>query len=1030
MKKLPLIMVTLVLAAGSVFADSYYQSDGMFSLRPKSEEIINPITRFGPVGISIDLIQPAFTMRIKAVESGSPAARTGQLKPGLFIKTINGQPLKNIDPRIQLGNIITKAEATDGKVILEVADKPKGPAREVVVQIPVLGAYSDTWPIDCPKSDKIVRGLAEHLKKSGSSKGFADIGMLFLLSTGDESDLAYVRKWARAHKGNLGYPWHVGYGGLALCEYYLRTGDEQVLPTIQKIADHVVKMENFGGWGGRGAMAGVDYGGGGGHVNAAGGLVPAYLFLAKECGAKMPDDVLRRVAGHWIRWSGRGNVAYGNARPEAGFTENGRNGKLAFSMAAAASLTPEGEKSIYAKARDVSASFSFYSTSYMLHGHTGGGIGEVTRSSAMGLLREKMPNQYRDFMDQRRWHYDISRRFNGAFAILGGERYDNEEWGVGYALTYTVPRKTLRLTGAPPTEHSKPFKLPAQPWGTAEDNDFQSIQPIAYPDGTLPDISDQTVADDTAYPLHRKMRSAEFDEQAVGRLVRSPNWNLRRDAATKFVPKYGPPMLKQMLESDDARLRRTGLEAALAAPDKLFVPEIRQRVIAMIEDPDESWYVKDAAIQLVGHGPQDWMVAQVDLILPYLEHEEWWLQVSALDALSSVVNDKRCYQKVLTAVGKMAQTNHLYKVVSPFRWGKMAGALKKADAQVQAVALANFKNAYTQYQPYEHELESVEKNVNNANLDVFADVIAAMPGGYNELFALAKKRFPDQTLPYREMFLQADPKDLGPELKKQVNTIIEQELIPAHIKNNRGTLEKEIASNPAGRGALSGLVFLYQRMGVHKYDWENFGPDRGAMTWWYHSFDPPEKWEGVSDRLGRYRPVTFPQGMDKWFTLAFDPKQAGWKQGLAPFGAADGKKGRIAGDNSSCTLPFCGCSKPINTLWENDVLLIRGKFKIPPLEAGYRYRLLHGGISHVGSGGGYRLYVNGKLFDERKNGTDRRGGGVPIGKVITKEWWSDFNAGEVTLAAITFKKHHPRTKKFGGNVSFFLQRMKNPPLDQ
>jgi hypothetical protein len=50
--------------------------------------------------------------------------------------------------------------------------------------------------------------------------------------------------------------------------------------------------------------------------------------------------------------------------------------------------------------------------------------------------------------------------------------------------------------------------------------------------------------------------------------------------------------------------------------------------------------------------------------------------------------------------------------------------------------------------------------------------------------------------------------------------------------------------------------------------------------------------------------------------------------------------------------------------------------------------------------------------------------------VITKEWWADFNAGEVTLAAITFKKHHPRTKKFGGNVSFFLQRMKNPPLDQ
>ena len=118
-------------------------------------------------------------------------------------------------------------------------------------------------------------------------------------------------------------------------------------------------------------------------------------------------------------------------------------------MAAAAALTPDGEKSLYASARDISARFSFQSTSYMLHGHTGGGIGEIWRSAAMGLLCGKKPQQYREFMDNRQWHYDLSRRFDGSFGILGGSGYDKELWGVAYPLAYTIPRKTLRITGAP-----------------------------------------------------------------------------------------------------------------------------------------------------------------------------------------------------------------------------------------------------------------------------------------------------------------------------------------------------------------------------------------------------------------------------------------------------------------------------------------------------------------------------------------------------------------------------------------------------
>ncbi len=1036
MKRIILTLCVLTMMAVSVRADSFYKTaHGTFSTRPDETKIINKLTRFGPVGISIDLIQPAFVMRIEGIEKGSPADATGQLKPGLFLLSINDEPLKGIDPRIQLGDIITKAEAADGKIKLMVADKPDGQAREVMVQIPVLGEYSASWPLDCPKSDKIVRQFAEYLKNDGTNKGFADIGMLFLLSTGDDDDLPAVRQWARAHTGESSYSWHIGYGGVALCEYYLRTGDKEVLPTIQKIADNAIQMENFGGWGGRGALAGVDYGGGGGHVNAGGVLVPAFLFLAKECGAMIPERTLQRVARHWVRWSGRGNVAYGNTLPEAGFTDNGRNGKLAFSMAAAAALTPDGEKSIYAKARDTCASFSFYSTGYMLHGHTGGGIGEIHRSAAMGLLQEKMPKQYRSFMDSRRWHYEMSRRWDGSFAILGGEQYDNETWGAGYALTYTVPRKTLRITGEPPTKYSKQYELPARPWGTAEDDDFLSIKPIAFPDGTLPDISAQSVAEDSAFAVHMKMRSGETDADATQRLVRSPSYGLRRDMAygvyetPGLVVKDGPDAVLVLLESDDARLRRTALEAVLAAPDTMQNEAIRSRVVARINDADESWFVKEAAIRLVGRGPRDWIVEHVDLVLPYLEHEEWWLQAAALEALGPVANDKRCYRKVIPAVGKLAQTNHLYNMLKPLRWGELGKALTTdADPEIQAQALSMLTAAYTDYQPYDHALEFVEDRVNTANRDVFAEAMVKLPGGYGQLYELATKRNPGAALPYRELFLGADPKDLGPQLRAEINKIIREELIPAHIQKNQEALRTLATSGQGREEPMTELVSLYGRAGVNEYDWQDSGPDRNRMTWWYHSFDPPEKWEGESDRLGRYRGVTFPKGMEEWHSLKFDPKQAGWEQGLAPFGAADGKKEIISEKMEQCPHPFCDCHKPINTLWENDVLLIRGQFKFPPLEPGYRYRLLHGTISHPGSGGGYRLYVNGKLFIEEKNGTDRRGGGIPIGRVITKEWWDDFAKGEVTLAAISFKKHHPRTNKYGGNISIFLQRMKVPPL--
>lgn len=1022
---LPFLLLLASLASQAQ-ANSFYKNEhGLFSLRPAADSRVVNLTRFGPVGLSLDLVQPAFTMVVSGVEPSSPAAKTGELKKGQVIVSINGEPLKDIDPRIQLGNWITGAEATDGKLVLQVADKPGGKTRDVLVQLEVLGEYSETWPLDCPKSDKIVRDFAEYLKTKGSDKGFADIGMLFLLSTGDASDLEYVAQWARAHKGQSTYPWHIGYGGLALCEYYLRTGDEQVLPTIQKMADKLVEMENFGGWAGRGPTAQLSYGGGGGHLNAAGTLCLGYLMLAVECGATVPEETLNRVLTRFFRYSARGNVPYGQGKPERGFTDNGKNGKLAFSMAAAASLDPKGEDSIYARARDASAQFSFYSSSYMLHGHTGGGIGEIWRSAAMGLMQDELPKHYREFMDARRWHYEMSRRFDGSFAILDGLRYDEVSWGAAYALTYTVPRKTLRLTGAPATEWSKTHALPERPWGSAEDDEFQSIKPAMMADGTRPDISDETFAEHTGYHLLRTLGS-ETDVATLRRYIHHPDYVIR-SAAARSIFRQNPELLQEFLSSEDARVRRAALEGIEKSADKLLTRQVFDRLIAMIKDPVESWYVKDLALELLGQAPADWIVPEVDLILSFLEYEEWWFHRSALEALVPVVADERCYRKVLPVIGQLLQTNYRYNVTGVLRWGKFPANIRQAGPEVQALARESFKEAYAQFVEYDHAIARVEKVVNPMTRDVMIELLAGTPGGYDALYQIGKQKFPNEKLPYKEVFLKADPAILSPELREVVNESVGENLIPKYVAKHREGLLAEARSEGDPRQAkMPGLVSLYQKVGIDQYNWQGYGPESETMTWAYFSFNPKEKFLQESDRLGRFREVTFPRGQQNWYAKDFDPQAHGWKEGLAPFGAADGKLARFIG--SSCQLSFCGCHKPLNTLWENDVLLIRGEFDFPPFEEGYRYRLLHGGISHVGSGGGYRLYVNGKLFHEDTKGVDRRGGGRAIGKVIPADWWPEFD-GPVTLSAITFKKNHPRTKKFGGNISIFMQRQKVPPVE-
>ncbi|NIS49670.1 MAG: hypothetical protein GWN67_19855 [Phycisphaerae bacterium] len=285
---------------------------------------------------------------------------------------------------------------------------------------------------------------------------------------------------------------------------------------------------------------------------------------------------------------------------------------------------------------------------------------------------------------------------------------------------------------------------------------------------------------------------------------------------------------------------------------------------------------------------------------------------------------------------------------------------------------------------------------------------------------------------------QASPKPAEQDeaaAKAALAPIIMDGMAPSYIanpRNNAALLSEASGEKPKRasqflRGAMYRLTSFYRAAGVNDYDWHVFGPDLRNMKWDYFSFDPKETLP--KEKGNRYRKVTYPEGMENWFAPDFDAKKAGFKSGLPPFGQLDGKLEPLSG---SCNAPFCGCGEIPKTLWENEVILVRGTFEIPPLKEGHRYRIVVGGSAHVNAGEGYAIYVNGKLLAQSSAGVGRRQGGQPRGGFIYNDFRDEFKGGKVTIAATSFLRYNnPRgTIPPRGHLTLWMEEAKIPPLDR
>jgi hypothetical protein len=647
------------------------------------------VPNFGPVGIGINLIRPGMTMQIANVEKGSPADATGKLQKGQIIESINGKVLENEDPRIILGDIITEAEAKDGKVVFKIKD-----LGAVVVTIPVMGSYSKTWPLNCPKSDTIVRQLADLLAKDEEPKWGS---VIFLLSTGEEKDLDVVRRWMKDIKTIGGLNWEKGYKGPGLCEYYLRTGDQSVLPVIKTMTEELKVHMYSGGWSGRGAPAAFTYSTGSGQLHAAGVHCMTFLVMAKLCGVDVDDYMFNETFKQFYRFAGHGNVAYGNGLPEGGFRDNGKTGGLAVTMAAAAMVDPAGEKSVYARARDNSAMKSFYATNWFHAAHTGGGMGEIWHHAAISQMREKRPVPYRSFLDTRRWVMELSRRFDGSIGIAGmDDRYDRSAsedkmaWGTYFALTYTYPRKHLQLFGAPRSPWAKTAALP-RPWGNAADDVFHSIDPIPGGPLTLEELKDEKVETDASVGVFTVIGSPSLTDQTLLRYIHHPEYDIRSSAMDQVVKRGKADMVVPLLKSSDPRLRQAGLLALTGMfkgsplPRDQVTPEMDELVVKILNDPNESWWGSLHAIEALGRMPPQAIAQNRKRLLELMEYDCTWIQTAAVCTLAKISVDPAHYKTLLPVLVKKAASFRVDSA-SGRSTRAIADAMKTASPEVKAFA--------------------------------------------------------------------------------------------------------------------------------------------------------------------------------------------------------------------------------------------------------------------------------------------------------------------------------------------------------
>jgi hypothetical protein len=607
-----------------------------------NEKKAYPAFQAGATGAWVSF-QPGHVMRVERLYEGSPA--DGKLKIGDIIHSVNGKTIEGEDPREPLGKAITEAEAKNGVLTFSITrDGNKG---SVSIRIPVLGAYAKTWPLNCDKSEQIITAHASWLLQQQSDDGYFTergalsdaMGALFLLSIDDEAYDTPIERYAHrlaadVERNPSGSAWHLGYHLIYLSEYYLKTGDTSVIPAIEAGCKKAANGQVAGAWGHyTDSNVSVGYVQSG-LMNSAGVTLFLGMTLARECGVTIHEEAFQRSLTFFYRMAGHGSICYGDHRAEIYPDTNGRNAAIACAF----SLLDQEPYEAAAQHLAMMVADSYKSFEA---GHTGGGFNVLWRGIALTHLpdTDMARHHEREHMEQLAWYYDLTRRFDGGFSMLpshGELRYTSEPWGRGVGLTYTAPLRTLRITGAPRTEHSKATpKLGALPWGSKRDTEFLSSE---HAEGFGKDTM-------LAHEVQSLVESGEpVPVKELSRYMRHFNPYIRTNAAWtlgKLHTEEAYDAIEAALKHKDPRVRRAACDAFSGyhhwrrgstgsgiprdVVSKRFIPHID----AILNDPAVALWEADGALWALAAGLPEDIRRNRKHIDRYGDHDEWYLRESA-----------------------------------------------------------------------------------------------------------------------------------------------------------------------------------------------------------------------------------------------------------------------------------------------------------------------------------------------------------------------------------------------------------------
>jgi hypothetical protein len=407
---------------------------------------------------------------VQEVAEKSPA--DGIFKVGDVILGVNGrgkQPTKfSSDARKSMAEAITEAEARD-PANLNLLRWRAGSTEAVELKLETLGSYSATAPYACPKSEKILGKGLEALYQA-NDPGTWNLGILVFLAAdnphnpNNDKYQAKAKEWAHnmileeeeiadlksdrlRNQGKTA--WNHSYYLVTLGEYYLKTRDQLIYPTLEAYAICFAKNQSWFGTTGHKYSDKRPDGGNNGPISGYGaingsGVAGFYgMVLAERAGVKAPElrSAIRRSENFFASFRDKSGIPYGEHSYGTGggmYDMNGKNSTAALAF----SLLDDRKKEAKFFGRMAMAS-----SADREHSHAGPFFNYVWPALGAAALGKKPASHY---LKRTLWLNDLDRRWDGKIVHSHyghSPKYRNFSAEITTLLTYALPLRQIIMTG-------------------------------------------------------------------------------------------------------------------------------------------------------------------------------------------------------------------------------------------------------------------------------------------------------------------------------------------------------------------------------------------------------------------------------------------------------------------------------------------------------------------------------------------------------------------------------------------------------